>query len=138
MTSLSIAASLIEPLRRTNVIASSYSALRNNWNPNGQRPLTWLAGYLRNRGIEEIFLCGLARDFCVKWTAEDVVQEGFSVCVLWDLCRSIEPSSDQALHESLIARGVEIIETPQLYRSVFGFVANASRKSALSYFCSEE
>ena len=101
----------------------SYSALRNNWNPNGQRPPTGLAGYLHNRGIEKIFLCGVARDFCIKWTAEDAVQEGFSVCVLWDLCRSIEPSSDQVLHESLVARGVEIIETPQLYRSASVFNA---------------
>jgi hypothetical protein len=49
----------------------SYSGFRNNWNAAGRRPPTGLAGYLRERGIDSVFCCGLARDVCVKWTAED-------------------------------------------------------------------
>ncbi len=87
----------------------SYSGFRNNWNPAGERPPTGLAGYLRERGIETVVLCGLARDFCVRWTAEDAVEAGFTTRVLWDLTRSVNPSGDDALRDALTARGVEIV-----------------------------
>ncbi len=95
----------------------SYSALRNNWNPLGERPPTGLSGYLNDRGVRTLFLCGLARDFCVKWTAEDALDAGFRVCLLWDLCRSIDASSDGLLREGLVARGVEIVTAAELYKS---------------------
>lgn len=87
----------------------SYSAFRNNWDPDGKRPPTGLAGYLRERGVEEVWLCGLARDFCVKWSAEDAAAEGFRVRVLWDLTRPVVPASDAAVEADLQARGVEIV-----------------------------
>ena len=40
----------------------SYSGFRNNWNPQGKRPATGLAGYLKERGVRVVFCCGLARD----------------------------------------------------------------------------
>ena len=86
----------------------SYSAFRNNWDPHGERPPTGLAGYLRERGVEEVWLCGLARDFCVKWSAEDAVEAGFRARVLWDLTRSVNPASDERVAEDLRARGVEL------------------------------
>lgn len=95
----------------------SYSALRNNWNPLGKRPPTGLSGYLNDRGVRKLFVCGLARDFCVKWTAEDALDAGFKVCVLWDLCRSIDASSDDLLREALVARGVEISTAAELSKS---------------------
>jgi nicotinamidase/pyrazinamidase len=84
----------------------SYSAFRNNWNPSGKRPSTGLAGYLKDCGVESLFICGLARDFCVKWSAEDAADEGFRVCVLWDLTRSINPCSDQPIRDDFTARGI--------------------------------
>jgi nicotinamidase/pyrazinamidase len=100
--------------KATDVAIDSYSALRNNWDPKGNRPSTGLAGYLKDRGAEEIFLCGLARDFCVRWTAEDALQEGFRVNVIWDLCRSIEPQRDDTLSRELSGRGVQIINVREL------------------------
>ena len=41
----------------------SYSAFRENPGPDGNRAPTGLAGFLRERGIERIFVCGLARDY---------------------------------------------------------------------------
>ncbi|MCB1921926.1 MAG: bifunctional nicotinamidase/pyrazinamidase [Candidatus Competibacteraceae bacterium] len=84
----------------------SYSGFRNNWNINGERPPTGLAGYLRERGISEVYVCGLARDICVRWTAEDAVDAGFQVHFLWDITRSVNPNDDQALRQALINRGV--------------------------------
>jgi len=100
--------------KATNAAIDSYSALRNNWDPKGNRPPTGLAGYLKNRGAEQIFICGLARDFCVRWTAEDALQEGFRVNVIWDLCRSLEPKSDDLLRRELSANGVRIVTVQEL------------------------
>jgi nicotinamidase/pyrazinamidase len=96
--------------KATDPTTDSYSALRNNWNPRGKRPPTGLTGYLKNHGVREVFICGLARDFCVRWSAEDAVKDGFRVSVIWDLCRSIDPSNDERLRRHLIKRGVMIID----------------------------
>jgi nicotinamidase/pyrazinamidase len=100
--------------KATDSAVDSYSALRNNWNPKGNRPPTGLTGYLKNRGAEQIFICGLARDFCVRWTAEDALQEAFQVNVIWDLCRSLEPRGDDPLRRELSASGVRIVSAQEL------------------------
>ncbi len=92
----------------------SYSGFRNNWNSLGERPTTGLAGYLHDRGVVDIYLCGLARDYCVKWTAEDGAAEGFTTHVLWDLTRSVDPSGDGRLRSDLEAVGVRLIQSTDL------------------------
>lgn len=64
----------------------SYSAFREN----DRVTRTGLAGYLRERGLARLFLVGLAFDFCVRYSAEDAVAEGFDVVVIEDGCRSID------------------------------------------------
>ena len=86
----------------------SYSAFRNNWDRNGARPPTGLAGYLRERGIEEVVLCGLARDYCVLWSAEDAADAGFRARVLWNLTRAVDPASDEKVRTALEAHGVVV------------------------------
>ena len=88
----------------------SYSGFRNNWNPTGERPPTGLAGYLRERGVEQVVLCGLARDFCVKWSAEDAAAAGFRTSMLWDLTRPVDPSSDARVRADLERMGVAIVD----------------------------
>jgi nicotinamidase/pyrazinamidase len=97
-------------------MVDSYSAIRNNWDPHGERPPTGLAGYLRERAIEQIFIAGLARDFCVKWSAEDLVDEGFTTYVLWDLTRPVDPASDGTVRASLERRGVGLLESSMVLR----------------------
>ena len=63
----------------------SYSAFFEN---DRQTP-TGLEGWLRQRGFSRLFLCGLATDFCVAWSAEDAVGLGFSVTIIQDACRGI-------------------------------------------------
>ena len=100
--------------KATDPATDSYSAFRNNWNSRGNRPPTGLTGYLKDRGVEEVFLCGLAGDFCVRWSAEDALQEGFRVCVIWELCRSIDPSSDELVRRDLSGRGADIVSIQEL------------------------
>ena len=57
---------------------------------------TGLAGYLRERGIERIFICGLATDFCVAWSALDARKAGFEVVVIEDACRAIDTGGSLA------------------------------------------
>lgn len=64
----------------------SYSAFFEN----DHATPTGLAGYLRERGIGEITLAGLATDFCVAYSALDAVKLGFSVTVRLDACRGID------------------------------------------------
>lgn len=51
---------------------------------------TGLAGYLRERKIARLYLCGLATDFCVAWSSLDARAAGFEVSVIEDACRAID------------------------------------------------
>jgi nicotinamidase/pyrazinamidase len=64
----------------------SYSAFYEN----DHTTSTGLSGYLRERGFRRVYLCGLATDFCVKWSALDARREGFEVTVIEDACRAID------------------------------------------------
>jgi nicotinamidase/pyrazinamidase len=64
----------------------SYSAFFEN----DRTTPTGLAGYLRERGLSSLTLCGLATDFCVAFSAIDAVKQGFSVKVRLDACRGID------------------------------------------------
>lgn len=92
----------------------SYSGFRNNWDPDGERPSTGLAGYLRERGVDDVFVCGLARDVCVKWTAEDSVAAGFRTYFLWDLTRSVRPEDDEGVRKELERAGVVVLDSGDL------------------------
>lgn len=92
----------------------SYSGFLENHGPDGARPRTGLGGWLRERGVAEVFVCGLARDVCVLWTAQDARELGFRASVLWDLCRPVTPDTDAATRASLLARGIAIVEAGEL------------------------
>jgi len=57
---------------------------------NDHKTSTGLSGYLRERGFRHVYLCGLATDFCVSWSALDARREGFQVSVIEDACRAID------------------------------------------------
>lgn len=76
----------------------SYSAFFEN----DRTTPTGLAGYLRERGFSQVFLAGLATDFCVAYSALDAARLGFGVTVLEDACRGID------LEGSLAAAMIEM------------------------------
>jgi nicotinamidase/pyrazinamidase len=81
----------------------SYSAFFEN----DHKTPTGLAGYLRERGIKRVFACGLALDFCVRYSAEDAKREGFDVVVIEDACRGIDVAgSVKATREGFAALGI--------------------------------
>jgi nicotinamidase/pyrazinamidase len=86
----------------------SYSAFRNNYDALGERPSTGLGGYLRDCGITDVYVCGLARDYCVRATAEDAAQLGFATTMFWDLTQPVAATSDPAVRAALEHAGVAI------------------------------
>ncbi len=75
----------------------SYSAFFEN----DRSTHTGLAGYLRDRGFERVYLSGLATDYCVGWSALDARREGFEVYLIEDACRGID--LDGSLEKALTA-----------------------------------
>jgi nicotinamidase/pyrazinamidase len=81
----------------------SYSAFFEN----DRRTPTGLAGYLRERGFARVFLCGLATDFCVRYSAEDARRHGFAAVVIEDACRAIDLAGSLAqAHASFAQAGI--------------------------------
>lgn len=64
----------------------SYSAFEEA----DRKTTTGLAGYLKARDIDTVFITGLATDFCVAWTALDARKLGFNVYVIEDATRGID------------------------------------------------
>jgi nicotinamidase/pyrazinamidase len=78
----------------SNAAVDSYSAFLEA----DRITLTGLNGYFDARGVTHIYLCGLALDYCVAWSAEDARQFGFAATIIEDACRAIDlnGSLDQA------------------------------------------
>jgi nicotinamidase/pyrazinamidase len=69
-----------------NPAVDSYSAFVEN----DRKIKTGLDGYLRSVGADRVFLCGLATDYCVYFSAMDAAAMGFSSFVILDACRGID------------------------------------------------
>lgn len=93
-----------------NPAVDSYSGFFEN----DRRTRTGLAGLLRDLGVQRVFLAGLAFDYCVRFTAEDAVREGFEAVVITDASRAIAPDTEAAAHDSFRALGVAEIEAAAL------------------------
>jgi nicotinamidase/pyrazinamidase len=74
---------------------------------------TDLAERLRAQGVEEVWLGGLATDYCVKNSALDALSEGFRVKVIEDAIRAVnlKPGDDARAMEEMRSAGAEIINT---------------------------
>ena len=86
-----------------NPAVDSYSGFReaDRVSPTG------LAGYVGDLGVTRVFLCGLATDFCVAWTAYDARDAGLEVVVVEDACRGIDLNGSLARAQAeMDARGI--------------------------------
>ena len=79
------------------------------------RTSTGLAAYLKARGISSLYLCGLATDYCVAWSALDARAAGFDVTVIEDACRAIDLNGSLAkAWADMAAAGVARIDSDAL------------------------
>jgi nicotinamidase/pyrazinamidase len=83
---------------------------------NAHRRATGLGGYLNERGVTEVFLCGLATDYCVKYSVLDARQLGFFACVVLDACRGIDlrPGDVDLAIKEMKASGATILKSGDL------------------------
>ncbi|MCP3963841.1 MAG: bifunctional nicotinamidase/pyrazinamidase [bacterium] len=93
----------------------SYSAFFDN----AASRSTGLGEYLRRSGIGEIFIMGLATDYCVQFSALDAVQLGFATSVIEDGCRGVDltPGDSERAVEAMHRSGVEIISSGEVLTS---------------------
>jgi nicotinamidase/pyrazinamidase len=89
----------------------SYSAFLE---ADGKTP-TGLTGYLRERGLTQVFLVGLATDFCVAWSALDARKAGFTTYVIEDACRGIDANGSLAkAWQDMLGAGVKRIQSADI------------------------
>jgi nicotinamidase/pyrazinamidase len=67
-----------------------------------------LTAWLREHGITDVDVCGIATDYCVRATALDAAREGFSVRLLSDLCAGVAPESSHRAIEEMRAAGIGV------------------------------
>lgn len=77
------------------------------------RRSTGLAEYLQRQGVDEVYVMGLATDYCVKATALDAAALGFQTWVIEDACRGVNlhPDDSQRALEEMQAAGVKAIQS---------------------------
>ncbi|HYC89970.1 MAG TPA: bifunctional nicotinamidase/pyrazinamidase [Thermoanaerobaculia bacterium] len=77
---------------------------------NGHRKATGLGDYLREQEVTDVYVMGLATDYCVKWTALDAMQLGFRTHLVEDGARGVElkPGDVAAAVEEMRSAGVDI------------------------------
>ena len=96
----------------TDPRVDSYSGFFDN----GHQKATGLGDYLRDRQVTEVYILGLATDYCVKATALDARQSGFVTYLIEDGCRAVnlQPEDGYRAIEAMRAAGVRVIESGQL------------------------
>ena len=95
----------------TRAEIDSYSAFFEN----DHQTATGLSGYLRERGLGRAFLCGLATDYCVQFSAVDAAKAGLEVVVIEDACRGIDlDGSLAAAKDAMTQAGVRFIDSSAL------------------------
>jgi len=73
---------------------------------------TGLAAYLRAHGVDSVYVCGLATDFCVAWTALDARKAGFKAAVIEDAARGIDLNGSlKAAWDKMAKAGVKRIQS---------------------------
>ncbi|NLE01137.1 MAG: bifunctional nicotinamidase/pyrazinamidase [Fibrobacter sp.] len=83
---------------------------------NERKHKTGLDDLLKSKNIDTVYICGLATDYCVKFTALDAVDAGYRVFLIKDACRGVEVTpgdSERAVAEMLNA-GVNVIESGKI------------------------
>jgi len=89
----------------------SYSAFYEN----DFQTKTGLTGYLHDRGIDTLYVTGLATDFCVKWSVLDGLKEGFKVKVVTDAIRGIDINgSEQQAHQEMKQAGAVFVKSHEI------------------------
>ena len=94
----------------TDIEVDSYSGFYDN----GKRNSTGLLGFLTELQVTEVYVCGLAADYCVFCTAKDAANLGYKTFVIEDATKYIDEANYQQAKQEMLAFGVEFVNTEDL------------------------
>jgi nicotinamidase/pyrazinamidase len=72
---------------------------------NGKKKSTGLSDYLKGKGVRQVYVVGLAGDFCVGFTVLDAISEGFETFLVEDATRPIDPEGFEKMKARIISNG---------------------------------
>lgn len=100
----------------TDPTIDSYSGFFDN----GHRRATGLGDYLREQGVTDVCVAGLATDYCVKFTALDAVRLGFRTTLIEDACRGVnlKPGDVRQAIDEMRAAGIRVATSADEMRAV--------------------
>jgi len=91
----------------TDTEIDSYSGFYDN----GHRKSTGLADYFNGKNINQVYVLGLAGDFCVYFTAKDAIELGFETFIIQDAVRAINANDFEKVQADILRRGGKIINS---------------------------
>ncbi|KXX70134.1 bifunctional nicotinamidase/pyrazinamidase [Flammeovirga sp. SJP92] len=96
----------------TDISIDSYSAFFDN----GKRKDTGLNDYLKNKGVTEVYITGLATDYCVKFTALDAISCGFKTFLIEDATKGVnlKPNDVQNAITDMKVSGIRVIHSEEV------------------------
>jgi nicotinamidase/pyrazinamidase len=99
----------------TDAGIDSYSGLFDN----GHRKSTGLGEWLKAKGVTDVFVCGLATDYCVKYTALDALQLGFKTHFIEDASRGVNLQPDDVRNaiSEMNRAGVVTLQSSDILKS---------------------
>ncbi|MCE7056801.1 bifunctional nicotinamidase/pyrazinamidase [Algoriphagus sp. AGSA1] len=92
-----------------NPVVDSYSGFFDN----ARREDTGLGDFLQREGIMDVYVTGLAQDYCVKFTAQDAVSLGFKTYLVTDATRAVNlgPQDGKKALDEMVRGGVILVES---------------------------
>ena len=104
--------SRVEAIFRKGMVPhiDSYSGFFDN----GHKKATGLAGYLRERSVDTVYVCGLAGDYCVAYSAKDALHEGFKTTIVEDATRAIDPDNFEKEKAAILEKGGSITHSDKI------------------------
>ena len=96
----------------TDPSIDSYSGFFDN----GKKKDTGLNDYLKTKNVTEVFIVGLATDYCVKFTAIDAAECGFKTSVIADATRAVnlQPNDGEKALEEMRQKGIHILNSSDI------------------------
>jgi nicotinamidase/pyrazinamidase len=96
----------------TDPMVDSYSGFFDN----GRRNATGLGEFLGTHGVDEVYVLGLATDYCVKFTALDACALGFRTHLVEDACRGVElkPGDVKQAIAEMRKAGVAVVRSAEV------------------------
>lgn len=96
----------------TDILIDSYSGFFDN----GKKKETGLDNYLKSKGVEMVFVVGLATDYCVKYTAIDAAELGYRTFVIPDATKAVnlQDGDFEKAIEEMKSKGVGVINSVEI------------------------